>query len=47
MRDDLSELLDTAFPACPRCGTRMDDAGTIEHPSLHCPSCGYDAVLTE
>lgn len=45
--DQLGALVDSAFPDCPRCGARMDDAGELDHPRLHCPNCGYDAILTD
>ena len=39
------ELDDDAHPSCPRCDTRLDDAGTDTMAiRLRCPNCGLDLI---
>jgi tRNA(Ile2) C34 agmatinyltransferase TiaS len=47
-RDERSELLQDAHPACPRCDTRLDDAGTDTMAiRLRCPGCGLDLIASQ
>jgi len=44
-QDELSDVIDGAYPGCPACGTRLVDAGSsAERARLKCPSCGLDVV---
>jgi tRNA(Ile2) C34 agmatinyltransferase TiaS len=46
--DELSDLIKDAYPSCPRCDTRLDDAGTdTKAIRLVCPKCGLDLIATQ
>jgi tRNA(Ile2) C34 agmatinyltransferase TiaS len=47
-RDELSDPTKDAHPSCPRCDTRLDDAGTDTMAiRLRCPNCGLDLIATQ
>jgi tRNA(Ile2) C34 agmatinyltransferase TiaS len=46
--DELSDPANDAHPSCPRCDTRLDDAGTDTMAiRLRCPNCGLDLIASQ
>lgn len=44
-RDGLSDAIDAAFPLCPSCWQRLEDAGDVYRPHLYCSRCRVSVMV--